>query len=219
MMVSQGLSSMHGLIPVKGEHHMIKAIETRYAGCRFRSRLEARWAVFFDTLGIKWEYERQGYEIFDRLGICETKSWWYLPDFWLPEHEVHAEVKGSLTGAELRRLASAAAYLSAPQGGCGEGSDLILLGPIPYELSVSPFRLHMHKGELQVSPWRGDLAGPFHCWHEHHHLADDVEGIIDVPASQIIHKLLEGCPNTLSYAIREAYEAARSARFEHGEWG
>lgn len=28
----------------------IRAIETRYAGCRFRSRLEARWAVFFDHL-------------------------------------------------------------------------------------------------------------------------------------------------------------------------
>lgn len=32
----------------------IKAIETRYAGCR-RSRLEARWAVVFDTLGFAWE--------------------------------------------------------------------------------------------------------------------------------------------------------------------
>jgi len=27
---------------------MIKAIETQYRGYRFRSRLEARWAVFFD---------------------------------------------------------------------------------------------------------------------------------------------------------------------------
>ncbi len=35
----------------------IKPIETRYAGCRFRSRLEARWTVFFDHLGIEWEYE------------------------------------------------------------------------------------------------------------------------------------------------------------------
>jgi hypothetical protein len=26
-----------------------KAIETHYKGYRFRSRLEARWAVFFDT--------------------------------------------------------------------------------------------------------------------------------------------------------------------------
>jgi hypothetical protein len=28
----------------------IKAIETSYKGYRFRSRLEARWAVFFDAL-------------------------------------------------------------------------------------------------------------------------------------------------------------------------
>jgi hypothetical protein len=31
----------------------MKAIETRYAGCLFRSRLEARWAVLFDHLGIE----------------------------------------------------------------------------------------------------------------------------------------------------------------------
>ncbi len=40
----------------------IKAIETRYKGYRFRSRLEARWAVYFDTLGWKWEYEKEGYD-------------------------------------------------------------------------------------------------------------------------------------------------------------
>lgn len=39
---------------------MAAALTTRYAGCRFRSRLEARWAVFFDHLGIEWEYEPQG---------------------------------------------------------------------------------------------------------------------------------------------------------------
>lgn len=33
----------------------IKAIETYYKGYMFRSRLEARWAVFFDASGIKWE--------------------------------------------------------------------------------------------------------------------------------------------------------------------
>jgi len=51
---------------------MIVAIETRYAGCRFRSRLEARWAVFFDQLGITWEYEPEGYA---------TSAGSYLPDF------------------------------------------------------------------------------------------------------------------------------------------
>jgi hypothetical protein len=42
---------------------MIKAIETQYKGYRFRSRLEARWAVFFDALDIKWEYEKEGYAL------------------------------------------------------------------------------------------------------------------------------------------------------------
>ena len=54
----------------------LNAIETRYKGYRFRSRLEARWAVFFDTLKIPWEYEKEGYDL--------GEDGWYLPDFWLP---------------------------------------------------------------------------------------------------------------------------------------
>jgi hypothetical protein len=54
---------------------VLKAIETQYKGYRFRSRLEARWAVFFDALGVPWEYEKEGYDL---DGV------WYLPDFWLP---------------------------------------------------------------------------------------------------------------------------------------
>ena len=34
----------------------IKAIETYYKGYRFRSRLEARWAVFFDAACVEYEY-------------------------------------------------------------------------------------------------------------------------------------------------------------------
>ena len=64
---------------------MIKAIQTQYKGYNFRSRLEARWAVFFDALGIKWEYEAQGYDL-GELG-------YYLPDFWLPEFDCWIEVK------------------------------------------------------------------------------------------------------------------------------
>ena len=33
----------------------IKPIETIYNGYRFRSRLEARWAVLFDALGVEME--------------------------------------------------------------------------------------------------------------------------------------------------------------------
>jgi hypothetical protein len=52
---------------------MIKAIETRYKGYRFRSRLEARWAVFFDACCYQWEYEPEGFAL-----PCGT---YYLPDF------------------------------------------------------------------------------------------------------------------------------------------
>jgi len=63
----------------------IKAIETQYKGYRFRSRLEARWAVLFDSAGIEWEYESEGYQLSNGQN--------YLPDFWLPKLNVFAEVK------------------------------------------------------------------------------------------------------------------------------
>lgn len=64
---------------------MIKAIETKYKGYKFRSRLEARWAVFFDALGVQWEYEKEGYDLGD--------AGYYLPDFWLPETKSYLEIK------------------------------------------------------------------------------------------------------------------------------
>lgn len=61
-----------------------KPIQTHYNGYYFRSRVEARWAVFFDTLGVRYEYEPEGYEI---DGIK------YLPDFYLPLERLWVEVK------------------------------------------------------------------------------------------------------------------------------
>jgi len=75
---------------------MIKAIETEYKGYRFRSRLEARWAVFFDTLGIAWEYEKEGYDL--------GKAGWYLPDFWLPEAKTWLEVKPDIKDIQTSSL-------------------------------------------------------------------------------------------------------------------
>ena len=63
----------------------IKAIETEYNGYKFRSRLEARWAVFFDAAGIEYEYEPEGFELSDG-----TK---YLPDFYLPWFKCYVEIK------------------------------------------------------------------------------------------------------------------------------
>jgi hypothetical protein len=69
----------------------IKPIETLYKGVLFRSRTEARWAVFFDEMSIKWVYEYEGYDLGNNLGF-------YLPDFFLPLFDniygCFAEVKG-----------------------------------------------------------------------------------------------------------------------------
>ena len=76
---------------------MIKPIETRYSGHLFRSRLEARWAIYFDAIGINWQYEKEGWDLGDGL--------YYLPDFWLPQVEMWAEVKpGSFSPQELEKV-------------------------------------------------------------------------------------------------------------------
>ena len=57
----------------------VKAIETVFQGHRFRSRLEARWAVFFTEAGLPWEYEPEGF--------CFPCGTHYLPDFFIPNVE------------------------------------------------------------------------------------------------------------------------------------
>jgi nucleoside 2-deoxyribosyltransferase len=60
-------------------------VETEYAGYRFRSRLEARWALYFDLCKIRWAYESEGFTLSDGQR--------YLPDFWLPDYNQFVEVK------------------------------------------------------------------------------------------------------------------------------
>lgn len=93
----------------------MKAIETRYKGYRFRSRLEARWAVFFDTAGIKWEYEFEGCDLGD-LG-------WYLPDFMMlhnPGRGPIVEIKPTEpTSVEFDKLSLACALARDGVGAYG----------------------------------------------------------------------------------------------------
>jgi len=65
---------------------MIKSIETYYKGYLCRSRTEARWMVAFDKMGIQFEYEPEGFDL--------GKAGKYLPDFYLPQYNTYAEVKG-----------------------------------------------------------------------------------------------------------------------------
>jgi hypothetical protein len=189
-----------------------QAIETSYAGCRFRSRLEARWAVFLTTAQIGWQYEAQGYLV----GPPRDQRP-YLPDFWLPELRLHAEVKGSRSGLDFSKLAYAARYLP--------GDGLLLLGNVP---DVKPGWLawqhaicfsggtywqnlfHFEDGRavfdedtgFDLGP-EGNLShGPSAFNFDAYVSADDNGDLV--------------CATPL---IAGAYAAARSARFEHGQSG
>lgn len=75
----------------------MQVIPTTYNGIRFRSRIEARWAVFYDALGIPWQYEQEGYKLDG--GLC------YLPDFSLTDfmsagHRAFIEIKGGYPTAD-----------------------------------------------------------------------------------------------------------------------
>jgi hypothetical protein len=65
-----------------------RAINTQYAGRLFRSRLEARWAVFYNALGIPWMYEPEGFLLSDGADSVA-----YLPDFYLPTLNCFIEIK------------------------------------------------------------------------------------------------------------------------------
>ena len=63
-----------------------RAIETRYKGLRFPSRLTARWAIYLDQLGLKWDFQPEEFE----LASGEK----YLPDFHIGTYAPGAHTYG-----------------------------------------------------------------------------------------------------------------------------
>ena len=167
----------------------LRAIETHYKGYRFRSRLESRWAVFLDALGVLWSYEAEGYE----LGAAGR----YLPDFWLPAIGCWLEIKGARPSpSEIRKAVGLAELAGRPV--------VIFSGEIDARMV----------GGLATTRWFPDSyiwAGCGVCgWVD----------VIDLDARRAVF-----CPQcrlprlfrATTPALRSAYIAARSARFEYGE--
>lgn len=218
----------------------IAPLETRYAGHRFRSRLEARWAVFFDTLRIKWEYEPQGYTV----GPDKRP---YLPDFRLPDLNVFVEVKGDAERLDPKLMAE------LTRSARGELMTVIL-GPVPLmepakvpthallmpnfdflgEQAPAPLvnkafaalekldgddrkavsDLMAHGRRVEVSCFRAFFIGGRDGWA----LMPFGMPLLDCTAETMVN------PGTVWPIIphpklKTAYDAARSARFEHGEQG
>ncbi|WP_405467515.1 hypothetical protein [Streptomyces canus] len=213
----------------------IKAIETSYAGHRFRSRLEARWAVFFDKLGISWEYEPQGFAVGP-----EGKRRPYLPDFWLPREKLWVEVKGSEEQLDVELLL----YAAIPHFGLpGTSSSpsisehqvrLLILGPIDRVGSLADKANGGHVGYAQplhtvLTFRKGDVFQGTAYFATHGVMADpDFGSLVGNDSPEIFWEtrgtkwgnwvgggVLIGEDH--EPAVYAAYQAARSARFEHGQ--
>jgi hypothetical protein len=175
----------------KGKGMMIKAIETRYKGYRFRSRLEARWAVFFDALGLEWEYEPEGFNLGD-AGL-------YLPDFFLPNlgAGTWVEVKPNAFGLDEDKAKYQALV-------AGTGKELLFANGIPehrsYLIMVPPSDGYPQMGN---TPWWSECC--FNAKYLPPSPHDKKPRLFYVPS---------GVEDADCF---EAIEAARSARFEHGE--
>lgn len=181
-----------------------KGMETPYKGHRFRSRLEARWAVAFDALGVKWLYEPQN-KRFGSVG--------YVPDFYLPQQAAWIEIKGEFAGAAKHEALWKAHRLAEHDS----RRVLVAFGDIPHP--------HPNDGDesaIHVLPDGSESSGFFWCvcpWC----------GRLDLTAGGDAGRLDCDCATSHGHCgnvdaydapiIQAAYAAGRSARFEHGESG
>ena len=174
---------------------MIQAIETKYKGYRFRSRLEARWAVFFDAIGIPWEYEPEGFE---------TSVGGYLPDFRL-FGTLFAEVKPpSMKDAEFAKIKAFVSDTEKP---------LLVLVDVP-GAHWYPVLEVVRVGDLR-DPDAPMLPLVYAEWMDFGYSADKGRPWMDYRGQE------RPAANDLNLTDKfvRATEAARSARFEHGENG
>lgn len=188
---------------------MIKPIETKYKGYRFRGRLEARWAVFFDALEIRYEYEPEGFNI---NGV------YYLPDFWLPDHHWFVEVKraGAILKGEWEKInAFDENSMDLPHPYQSFGVIVVYGPPDDPFVDLGGGRLVIGIPNVPYYPYRGPNTPTFYApgW-------PDEPSYIDPEAcSKNWHfaKRIFSPESFTEQQIRSAVKAALSARFEYGE--
>ena len=199
----------------------MRVIETEYKGDRFRSRLEARWAVFFDACRVKWEYEPEGYVL--------PNGQWYLPDFLLHDvtfnhasysegNDLFVEVKGKMTAEDASKILQ---FAFPPEARGDERwipdkmNPLLVVGNIPdgetmahiqdavffndwfgsEHFDISAFDFETVEGDIFGAMPGVGKDGKFHLFGSDISYTEDMD----------------------PYRTERAYRLARQARFEYGE--
>lgn len=224
----------------------IPAKETIYNDLRFRSRAEARWAVFFDSLGVEYMYEPYNFGFTDFAG----DKYGYVPDFYLPRYEKYIEVKGTddALKKDWYKIAGCIDYHNSDISEKG----LIILGDIPqysmFGFGKLPYYTHLswNKG-VAVEPaiffsnpkvdtsfgWSirnfkiivgaknifDTIYEPGFCYDNRMTVVDAFSEDKPTEATVVVNFTY---PNVRSWNFEtgymaKAYKRARFARFEHGE--
>lgn len=201
----------------------MKAIETIYKNFRFRSRLEARWAIYFDWLGLNWEYEPEG---FDLNGV------WYLPDFRVtsPQKQITwYEIKPPITPESEKMAKLEKAFEATTERGDG-WHELTTTSFIT--LSGDPYSILIEKQIKWVCPRCGclvddapDYYNGVYQWTcnpcDYGTPSGAGKPELGLLATVTPHKgnLLTDAAETVNMfsIVKNAAVKARQARFEHGE--
>jgi hypothetical protein len=171
----------------------MQAIDTFYNGNYYRSRLEARWAVFFDAMKIKYQYEPEG---FKSIGS------YYLPDFFLPEVTCRSNPK---TGVYIEIKPDSYPESYIPQSSWFD-RKLILFKGTP---DMAVWRSGYDCGfEIAPKGW-DNYMGVFKCVSCNHVKIEFNEGSYDACPKCGGHHDYEGCS--------EAALKSLLKRFEHGK--
>lgn len=175
----------------------IKPIQTEYKGYKFRSRLEARWAVFFDACGVDWEYEPEGYALGDGI--------YYLPDFlirgckdrWGEKIDLYVEVKGVMSLEDRKKIK----LFNRP---------IIVVGAIPFGSNAAEM------AEQSFDKWCEDSL-----FYSFEYVDGDYFGAfpgINLKGEFALFGADDSYLENMNYEKTEkSYKLARQARFEHGE--
>lgn len=186
----------------------VEAIQTTVDGVRYRSRTEARWAIFFSALNLTFSYEPQRL----RLSSGET----YLPDFYIREFSAWFEVKAA-NDAIVTNESARARRLAADHP---EQRVWLAVGP-PSETTANILPLNEWELQTPIEQILGLLENRYRFLQDRRDdeiywlQADQVTGIFR-------HSFCIGGPGTstdhdrlplLQRRIVDAYEAARTASF------
>ena len=207
----------------------IKAITTYYDGYPFRSRLEARWAVFFNEMGIEYEYEPEG--------IILSDGTYYLPDFYLPGFHVFFEVKakhllGTKEGDKAIRKISDGMRTNSWAGIIAFGDPMddtaFIYCQTHYEVGFTEYK-EAYESRVsfgQFDYWDRGTIDPTLIINDkkyrffYNKLSDDGE-IIEAYTDRTVELLTDGRFESANLfknkTVLRAAEKARQARFEHGE--